>query len=96
MISPPKLLTIRRPWLDTWYTFKNQNILNQFGNSKQIFLIISLQSKQKGDKPKARLNRLKEKHSLSGLWVPRNFCKEIVVLGNKQELKVGAQQKTLL
>ena len=60
------------------------------------FFWLSLQSKQKGDKPKARLNRLKEKHSLSGLWVPRNFCKEIVVLGNKQELKVGAQQKTLL
>ena len=60
------------------------------------FFWLSLQSKQKGDKPKARLNRLKEKHSLSGLWVPRNFCKEIVVLGKEQELKVGAQQKTLL
>ena len=77
-------------------------ILNNFSFFEQFFKILkpqniffwlSLQSKQKGDQPKTRW---KEKHSLSGPWVPRNFCKEIVVLEKEQELKVGAQQKPLL
>ena len=48
---------------------------------------LSLQSKQKGDQA---LTHWKEKHSLYDPWVPRNICKEIVVLG-KEQLKVGAQ-----
>ena len=57
------------------------------------FFWLSLQFKQKGDQPKTHW---KEKHSLSGPWVPLNFCKEIVVLGKEQKLKVGAQQKPFL
>ena len=63
---------------------KNLDIQNKF-------FWLCLQFKQKGDQPKTRW---KEKHSLSGLWVPLNFCKEIVVLRKEQELKVGAQQKS--